>query len=185
MRKAAIALLTIAVASLAAIAYAQATRRAVTDDPTAGVASGVVHNGHLLVLRDNVISIYRLDDLPRLALVNAVEIPTSMETARQMMGRLGTSGSQTAEASEPGKPAAIEMGRKAYLGQSCSDCHRIGGRGGMVGPDLSDEGTRHNAEWIRKKITDPRASDANSMMPAYHLPEGELGALAEYLASLH
>jgi cytochrome c oxidase cbb3-type subunit III len=55
-----------------------------------------------------------------------------------------------------GDPA---RGRQIYAGKArCSQCHSIGGRGGGIGPDLSDIGTRQDAAHVRTSLLDPNAS---------------------------
>ena len=50
-------------------------------------------------------------------------------------------------------------GRQIYATKGgCARCHTIGGRGGGIGPDLSDIGTRQNAAQVRTSLLDPDAS---------------------------
>lgn len=58
----------------------------------------------------------------------------------------------------PGDP---RRGRLLYMSRgSCSDCHRLNGSGGRIGPDLSDLGWRRAPAHIRASITDPAESVA-------------------------
>lgn len=53
----------------------------------------------------------------------------------------------------PGDP---RRGRMLYASRgSCSDCHRLNGSGGRIGPDLSDLGWRRAPVHIRASIVDP------------------------------
>lgn len=53
----------------------------------------------------------------------------------------------------PGDP---RRGRMLYASRgSCSDCHRLDGSGGRIGPDLSDLGWRRAPVHIRASIVDP------------------------------
>ncbi|MCY3971254.1 MAG: c-type cytochrome [Acidobacteria bacterium] len=53
----------------------------------------------------------------------------------------------------PGDP---RRGRMLYMSRgSCSDCHRLNGSGGRIGPDLSDLGWRRAPVHIRASIVDP------------------------------
>src|SRR5207248_229941 len=62
----------------------------------------------------------------------------------------------TALANTPGAHAAAgkaasgsaAKGQKLYASQGCATCHRIGGKGGKIGPDLSKEGTKRDAQWL-------------------------------------
>jgi uncharacterized membrane protein len=80
----------------------------------------------------------------------------------------------------------IGKGRLVYSEQGCSQCHRIGGRGGSVGPDLTNEGSRHaDTPWQIKHLKDPTSTDVRSVMPSYgKLSNDKLTALATYLVSL-
>jgi len=63
------------------------------------------------------------------------------------------------EADLPGDPA---RGRRLYLTRgSCSDCHRLNGSGGRLGPDLSDLGWRRSPEHIRASIAAPSEAIAD------------------------
>jgi len=56
----------------------------------------------------------------------------------------------------PGDP---RRGRMLYMSRgSCSDCHRLNGSGGRIGPDLSDLGWRRAPEHIRASIAEPSES---------------------------
>jgi mono/diheme cytochrome c family protein len=199
MKKTVAALLLIAALAVGAVAYAQTQRPRPPKRVTPTLSSGLIYGDYLIVLRDNMVNIYHLRDLPRLTLINAAEIPTSVEMAGRMMGgggdmmgRMGMMGGRGGRASgtkgkQPRKAAATttsEHGRAVYLSQNCSACHRIAGKGGTIGPDLSHVGSRRSAAWIAKKITDPRATNPSSVMPPHQLSHKDLDALAGYLAGL-
>lgn len=66
--------------------------------------------------------------------------------------------SLTAPAIENPPAGNVQAGEALYWGKAgCSNCHRILGRGGMLGPDLSNAGATHAAEEIRESIVDPDA----------------------------
>jgi cytochrome c oxidase subunit 2 len=85
---------------------------------------------------------------------------------------------------------------KGVFGRNCARCHSIGGsrapsaRTGenMKGPDLARVGAdpSHTQQWLMDYIRDPQAEDRRSRMPRFEgkLSEGDLLALADYLASL-
>ena len=63
------------------------------------------------------------------------------------------------DAEVPGDPS---RGRRLYLSRgSCSDCHRLNGSGGRLGPDLSDLGWRRAPAHIRASIAEPSESMAD------------------------
>ena len=68
----------------------------------------------------------------------------------------------------------------------CLGCHKMNGKGGRSGPDLTHAG-RLNAdiEWQIAHLKNPESKTPGSKMPAYNdLPENDLRALATYMASL-
>ncbi len=64
-------------------------------------------------------------------------------------------GAQGAEEKAPGDPGA---GRAVYDGKgACAQCHWIDGRGGVLGPDLSEVGLRRSLKFLRESLTNPDA----------------------------
>ena len=63
-----------------------------------------------------------------------------------------------APAVEAPPPGNVVAGEKLFRGKAaCSKCHQILGRGGLLGPDLSDVGVRRSVEQIREAVIDPDA----------------------------
>lgn len=59
------------------------------------------------------------------------------------------------ESKPPGDPAS---GETIFWGKAgCGNCHRVLGRGGMLGPDLSNIGSLRPVDQIREAILDPDA----------------------------
>jgi putative heme-binding domain-containing protein len=53
----------------------------------------------------------------------------------------------------PGDPAA---GDKLFWGKgACGQCHRVGTRGGRLGPDLTRVGRGRTAQYLRESVVDP------------------------------
>lgn len=67
----------------------------------------------------------------------------------------------------------------------CVGCHKIEGDGGTDGPDLTHEGTKHDAPTLRRWIEDPEQVNPDADMPAFgdRLTAAQLDAVAGYLAS--
>ncbi len=69
--------------------------------------------------------------------------------------------------------------------QGCKGCHRLGGAGGTVGPDLKGVGARLSREQLRQQLLDPRSRNSDGSMPAFpHLPAHEVETLVDFLAGL-
>ncbi|MFZ0962068.1 MAG: c-type cytochrome [Terriglobia bacterium] len=94
----------------------------------------------------------------------------------------------------------LDRGRKLLLTLNCIGCHRLQGveRPPMLGPDLTNVGTKVSRAWIYKWLKDPRtltASDGSVLvngyvsedeprMPKFLLSDKELRALSGYLSTL-
>ena len=53
-------------------------------------------------------------------------------------------------------PGDVAAGQALFFKQSkCSSCHMIGGRGGLIGPDLSNIGVERSVDSISESIRDP------------------------------
>ncbi len=69
--------------------------------------------------------------------------------------------------------------------QGCLGCHTIDGKGGAVGPNLSQEGNRgHSVHWIEVQIQTPKVHDPSTIMPDHHLNPVQLKTVATYVDSL-
>jgi sulfur oxidation c-type cytochrome SoxX len=79
-----------------------------------------------------------------------------------------------------------EQGRKLFDSSGCRNCHAVHGRGGTIGPNLSDEGARgRSPAWLRRQIRDPKANDLRSVMfPFDYLSDQQVNDLVAYLESL-
>jgi mono/diheme cytochrome c family protein len=90
------------------------------------------------------------------------------------------------EALENGsKGKLISYGKILYRQEGCFMCHRLDGQGGMIGPDLTIEGTRGRSEaWLIGHFKNPPAYTRGSIMPAFkNLTNEQLSALAAFLQS--
>jgi len=94
----------------------------------------------------------------------------------------------------------LSRGRQLLAEFNCVACHRLEGieRPAMLGPDLTNIGTKVSREWIYKWLKEPRTivdKDGNVVangyekeeeprMPKFQLSEAELRALSGYLNTL-
>ena len=94
----------------------------------------------------------------------------------------------------------LDRGRKLLLTLNCVGCHRMQGveRPPMLGPDLTNIGTKVSREWIYKWLKDPRTltsidgtqlvngyvSEDEPRMPKFRLNDKELRAISSYLSAL-
>jgi len=63
-------------------------------------------------------------------------------------------------------PGDARRGTQVYLGKGgCAACHAIAGRGGAMGPDLTDIGLRRGASHLRAALLQPEAAVPRSFSP--------------------
>jgi mono/diheme cytochrome c family protein len=118
-----------------------------------------------------------------LCLATAVGLSASSGSASLAAGKKPTG--KKGMAKKPAAGAAlIAQGKKFVATDGCVNCHKIGGKGGTTGPDLSHVGEKATAAEIAAKIKNPKAKNPNSIMPASKRPDKQIAAMVAYLASL-
>ena len=98
----------------------------------------------------------------------------------------------------PDVTASAIVGKQLFAASGCYACHYIGnpdkahitgdpkfGQGGVFGPELSWEGTRHSQRWLTEHYKNPQAFVPGSIMPIFPFSDSQRAALSEYDASLH
>jgi cytochrome c2 len=96
---------------------------------------------------------------------------------------LGTAlGAQTADVEQ------VKKGRQVFDQMKCTLCHRVGDKGGTLGPSLDGVALRRDAAAMRrilehpdKELTDP---GYKVKMPTFPFKDGEIDALVAYLQTL-
>ena len=86
--------------------------------------------------------------------------------------------------SDSGTYREILNGKKVYKKTGCSACHKIGDKGGEVGPDLTRVGFRLNEQWIYQFIMNPQGLKPEVKMPNFGLNEESAISLTLYMKSL-
>ena len=93
----------------------------------------------------------------------------------------------------------LNHGRQLLVKFNCTGCHQLQAidRPAMLGPDLTNIGTKVTREWIYKWLKDPRTLtdtdgnvtvngvDLEPRMPKFELSDLELRALSAYLSTQH
>jgi ubiquinol-cytochrome c reductase cytochrome b subunit len=82
------------------------------------------------------------------------------------------------------KDPQILVGRRIYQDMNCAYCHKIKGKGGVIGPELDKVAGEESVEWLEKHFRDPRSVTPGSAMPQLHLLDDEIVALTAYMKSL-
>lgn len=91
---------------------------------------------------------------------------------------------QLAVSSTTGEAVAAQTNRPKVFNQLCIACHALDGQGGQVGPALDGVGSRLEADFIKKWLTDPLAVKADSKMPKLPLDEATIVELVAFLKEL-
>lgn len=90
-----------------------------------------------------------------------------------------------------------EKGFKYFKIDGCMACHKVDGRGGSIGPDLSRIGRKRSLSWIKTQIVNPAAHFAPgrivmangkpyraTMPPQKYIPGSELNTIAMWVENL-
>jgi mono/diheme cytochrome c family protein len=79
----------------------------------------------------------------------------------------------------------VANGQKLYAAQDCATCHKIGSKGGKIGPDLSKEGTKkRSTQWLVAFFKNPKSTNPKSIMPPVKGSQKDLQDLAAYMLTL-
>ncbi|SRR5581483_6117574 len=76
---------------------------------------------------------------------------------------------------------------KALYEKQCKLCHRVGDDAGKLadkGGALDGVGAKHDADWLRKYIADPKSVMPDAKMPKLKLTDEQLNDLVAYMATL-
>ncbi|HVM96895.1 MAG TPA: cytochrome c [Candidatus Acidoferrales bacterium] len=71
--------------------------------------------------------------------------------------------------------------------KKCKMCHSVGGAGGPMaknGGPLDGIGAKHDAEWFKGFLADPKSKNDKAKMPKVTLSPEEADAIVGYLTSL-
>ena len=101
-----------------------------------------------------------LDLMTAAELRGTPELKAAVDTFRKQQQEAGTILARWSECLEGGN---AEQGRILFFGRSaasCRRCHKVGGSGGEVGPDLSKIGKEKDRHYLLEAIVDPNAKVA-------------------------
>ncbi len=69
-------------------------------------------------------------------------------------------------------PGNAERGAALYESSGCGSCHVVEGRGGILGPELTDIGGRRGGVYLREAIVKPAASHPPGFLVVRAVPTG-------------
>jgi cytochrome c oxidase cbb3-type subunit III len=70
-----------------------------------------------------------------------------------------------ATASEDFVAGDLKRGEEVFRKKGCIECHMVQGRGGMLGPDLSNAGGEHSLADLRQALTSPKPNIPRGYLP--------------------
>ena len=82
------------------------------------------------------------------------------------------------------KDPQVLAGQRLYRQLNCEYCHRIGNKGGDVGPALDKVVGGETEEWLERHFRNPREVTKGSAMPKLNLLDEEIKDLTAYMLSL-
>jgi len=85
-------------------------------------------------------------------------------------------------ADNPGAPE-LARGQQVFEDSGCRGCHKLGGVGGLTGPELDKVGARHSPEWLKEHFLSPATVTPGSAMPPQKFSEADLDAITLYMLS--
>ena len=82
---------------------------------------------------------------------------------------------------------SAKAGQKLFAKYGCIACHTMSGKGGKIGPNLTNESQRNRTkEWVVTQLTNSKKHFPKSIMPPFTmLNTKQLNNLADYLLSPH
>jgi len=94
--------------------------------------------------------------------IPGTEMPRTRMTQQQLVDVMAYVRSLGAMPAEPLHGSA-QRGEQIYRGKgNCAQCHALHGRGGTLGPELTDIGLRRGPRYLRESLTDPEAAIPDS-----------------------
>jgi len=73
-------------------------------------------------------------------------------------------------------------GAELVAGFGCQGCHKIDGEGGALGPVLDGVVASKGAEFVIKKLSDPKFNNSASAMPKYPMSSTDKQAIVDFLS---
>jgi mono/diheme cytochrome c family protein len=130
------------------------------------------------------------------ALVTFVSAQTGQNYAGGQADRMTTIAAYNG-ASPPTVPTTVAEGKVLFDKSGCTACHWVGdpkykgdftkdphGKGGIAGPPLTWEGSRHSQEWLIAHYENPQAFVPGSIMPIFPFSDSQRKALALFDQSM-
>jgi len=82
------------------------------------------------------------------------------------------------------KAELTTLGGELFDEYGCVGCHKVKGKGGLLGPNLSRAGFMLQPQFIYRWVKNPQSFDSHTRMPNLDLPEEDALAVTLYLGTL-
>jgi len=82
----------------------------------------------------------------------------------------------------PGAPE-LAHGKQVFDESGCRGCHKLGGTGGVLGPELDKVGARRSPDWLKKHFLTPATVTPGSAMPPQTFSPPDLEAITLFMLS--
>jgi putative heme-binding domain-containing protein len=92
--------------------------------------------------------------------IAGTEMPGSQQPPEKLWELVAFVRSLSAPAIEMNVPGDARLGEAVFTASGCGNCHAVQGRGGKLGPDLSNAGGTRSLPYLRESIVDPDANGA-------------------------
>ena len=106
---------------------------------------------------------------PRVASVTEADFATLMESKA---------------ADDTAKGELVALGEQVFDDYGCIGCHKVRGKGGTLGPNLSRAGFMLQPQFIYRWVRNPQSFKPMTRMPNLDLPEEDALAVTLYLSTL-
>ncbi|MBI5410102.1 MAG: c-type cytochrome [Nitrospirae bacterium] len=83
-----------------------------------------------------------------------------------------------------GEGGFLDEGQTLVASLGCLGCHSINGAGNSFAPDLTNIGSKVNADWLVRFLKNPKAYDPKTAMPDMKTSGEDIQSIAAYLMSL-
>ncbi|HKK02249.1 MAG TPA: cytochrome b N-terminal domain-containing protein [Desulfuromonadales bacterium] len=139
------------------------------------------------------------DPLRRPRMMTFGVVVVAAVTTFTILGALSHPGAPAVKSGSPGSPPTaiataanakktgkIKAGKALFASQGCIGCHKVNGKGGTIGPELSgDTLSGRSKAWLAVQIRTPKKHFPTTVMPAFgKLTDAQIDQLIAYLQSV-
>jgi ubiquinol-cytochrome c reductase cytochrome b subunit len=115
------------------------------------------------------------------AVLGVAPAPAASAPTNQVAASATLPGSSQTNTTAP--VSDVQAGSRLFVSVGCVACHKMEGKGGVAGPDLSHEASLgRSSQWLMTQISDPLKHVPTTIMPAHkNLTTPQLKSLADFI----